>query len=60
MLCSNGVPSFELFCQDILVEDEHTRISRFYEEAAALLQYYLETLQLELHASQTKLFFFNS
>jgi hypothetical protein len=25
-----------------------------------LLQYYLETLQLELHASQTKLFFFNS
>jgi hypothetical protein len=42
------------------VEDEHTRISRFYEEAAALLQYYLETLQLELHASQTKLFFFNS
>jgi hypothetical protein len=40
------------------VEAVHARISRFHEEAAALLLNYLETLQLELRAIQTVMNFF--
>ncbi len=40
------------------MEAVHARISRFHEEAAALLLSYLETLQLELRAIQTVMNFF--